>query len=496
MASPSHRTRRRAKAVVGLTAVIGLLGTSAAISGSAATQPAPAAATVPSGVTPLQTRKSLLGEHVWYRQTRDGYPVVGGLYAVHIATAGARAGDVSGWDGRVEVGALTATRATVTSDAAVEAAVAYTGGTARTFVAPSLWVLPGPESRLVWQVTTVTSGEVGASNVTYVDAVTGAVLESVVESQSESAPDGDWHKGSGDTFDPNPVVKLQNEDFTDQNDSNAAVPAEGYSVRNIRHLDKSHTLVGRWARIVNPDIAMSPDDEFFYERADDDFEQLMGYYGLDRQQSFYQSLGFTDVNAESQMIETNTIPDDNSFFSPSQDLITMGAGGVDDAEDPEVTWHEGGHATQHDQVPGFGASIEAGAIGEGFGDYIAVTLSQRRAKNTELTPWACVMDWDAVSYSPGPTHCLRRTDTDKTYPDDLVGQVHADGEIWSRALWDMNLSMGRRDATTAILEAQFSFTPSITMPAAAALIVSAATDLYGEAAGELAQTAFEDRGIL
>ena len=114
---------------------------------------------------------------------------------------------------------------------------------------------------------------------------------------------------------------------------------------------------------------------------------------------YYRELGFTDVNAEPQKIETNTIAADNSFYSPSQDLIVMGAGGVDDAEDPEVTWHEAGHATQDDQVPGFGIGLEAGSIGEAYGDYIAVTMSQEFAEDTEDVPAWCVMDWDATSYA-------------------------------------------------------------------------------------------------
>jgi hypothetical protein len=37
-------------------------------------------------------------------------------------------------------------------------------------------------------------------------------------------------------------------------------------------------------------------------------------------------------------------------------------GGVDDAEDADVILHEYGHAIQDNQVPGFGSSLEAGAM--------------------------------------------------------------------------------------------------------------------------------------
>ncbi len=509
----SHlRNTRRTQAVVGVTAVLGLLGAGPALSAgipgaghpTAVKELSAAASTaVPSNVKLLRSRTSLLGVHNWYRQMDNGYPVVGGLYAQHTATTGVSKGQVTTWDGRVKVGPLATSKVTVTTAAAVRAAAAYTKGTPLSFVKPRLWVLAGAQSHLVWSVTTQTSRNgYGASHVSYVDAGTGKVLRSSIESKSDASQGKGiepyrFVTGKAKVFDPNPVVKLQNEDLTDQHDSNSAVPMDGYSHRMLGHLDAGkNTLVGKWARVVNKNRATSDNFTYVYLRSNDYFEQVMGYYSLDTQESYYQELGFTDVNAEPQQISTNTIPDDNSYYSPSQDLIVTGTGGVDDAEDPEVVWHEDGHATQDAQVPGFGRSEEAGAIGEGFGDYIAVTMGQEYSKDTKLTPTSCVMDWDATSYTSGPKHCLRTTVTDKMYPDDLVGEVHADGEIWSHALYNMNLSMGRNKATTAIIEAQFSFRPKIHMPEAAKLIVDAARKLYGDHAGMQAKRTFEDRGIL
>ena len=52
---------------------------------------------------------------------------------------------------------------------------------------------------------------------------------------------------------------------------------------------------------------------------------------------------------------------------------------------------------------------------------------------------ACVADWDSVSYTSTVPHCLRRVDTNLHYPTDLSGEVHHDGQIWSRALWDIGI---------------------------------------------------------
>src|SRR5262249_59999389 len=137
--------------------------------------------------------------------------------------------------------------------------------------------------------------------------------------------------------------------------------------------------------------------------------------------------------------------------------ITLGKGGVDDAEDAEVIVHEYGHSVQDGQVTGFGTSEEAGSIGEGFSDYLAVAVTSWAAGVPTLTPEACVADWDSTSYTRTVPHCLRRLDGNKHYPESIVGEVHADGEIWSRALWDMRQALGAGAATRVIREARFDF---------------------------------------
>ena len=116
-------------------------------------------------------------------------------------------------------------------------------------------------------------------------------------------------------------------------------------------------------RITNGNRATSSTDTYRFGRANGMFEQVSAYYALDTLQAYIQNLGFTDVNAEAQKIHTNDIPDDNSFYDPSSDLIVTGTGGVDDAEDLEVVWHEYGHAVQDDQVPNFGTTHQVSQHG-------------------------------------------------------------------------------------------------------------------------------------
>jgi Zn-dependent metalloprotease len=82
------------------------------------------------------------------------------------------------------------------------------------------------------------------------------------------------------------------------------------------------------------------------------------------------------------------------------------------------------------------------------------------------------------------------------YPQNLNGEVHHDGQIWSRALWDIRNALGNVRADTLILEAQFDFAADTSMPSAATATVNAAERLYGKSVAKTVQAAFHARGIL
>lgn len=494
------RARRiTAVATVAVTCAAGTVAVLTAPAVAAPAGPAVAAPAVPAGLVAVVTHRSLLGTHAWYRQTFRGLPVLDSFYAVHTAKGGVVTVD----DGRQAVPAGLDTTATVaaggavrsaTSAVAAKSAVASKASAGRLMknstpvpafgaAVPTLAVVGGAHPALVWDV--VSTAPTGTTE-TRVDAHSGAVLAVTVRSKNIN--------GTAKVFDPNPVVKLKNQSLTDRNDANAAVPAGAYTAVTLRDLSAGSRLGGTWATIAGASVAVatSSTHTFSYLRADDRFEQVNAYYGVDKAQTYIQSLGFDDVNHEAQKLSIDTIPDDNSFYDPSTDTITYGTGGVDDAEDLEVVWHEYGHAIQDAQVPGFGSSEQAGAIGEGFGDYWAVSLSQLTSANYGV---ACVMDWDSTAYTTTVPHCLRRVDTDKTTAN-IDGEVHDDGEIWSRALYDITRSLGRVKANRIVLESQFTYAPNTTFAAAANKVVATATALYGAPAGAAARKAFVGRKIL
>ncbi len=309
--------------------------------------------------------------------------------------------------------------------------------------------------------------------------------------------------GTGQVFLPNPVAYLNDQSLTDQKDANYAALQPAYQLVDLTNLDGSGYLRGDWANIRSEtgDPAFSTTNTFIYTRDDDRFEQVMAYYWVTEAQKYIQSLGFgttyAPINMESQDIRINQWGADNSYSWDKHDVLRFGKGGVDDAEDAEVILHEYGHAIQDSQMDpfGFGGSLEAGSIGEGFGDYFAVTVSDVIAPTADP---ACVADWDAVSYTSTVPHCLRRVDRNLHYPADLTTGVHRNGQIWSRALWDIRNALGHEVADTVILYAQFSFAPDTSMPAAAQATVEAAETLYANdpSIADAVQQAFVDRGIL
>jgi hypothetical protein len=307
----------------------------------------------------------------------------------------------------------------------------------------------------------------------------------------------------GQVFAPNPVADLGIETLTDQKDADyfSADPtlARAYHRVTLTDLDGSGTLTGTYAKVISETGKAAADtgSGFVYTRDQDQFEQTMGYYWITQAQHYIQSLGFGStlpaVNKRQQLLRINQFGGDNSFYREGTGklTITLGKGGVDDAEDAEVIVHEYGHSVQDNQVPGFGTTPDSGAIGEGFGDYLAVTVSEHFAPTADEP---CVADWDSTSYTSTVPHCLRRVDGTKRYPDDLVGEVHADGEIWSRALWDIHRALGAKLADTIIIRAQFRFTPGISMPDAAAATIATAK-LYGSSAAHAVTDAFAARGL-
>ncbi len=313
--------------------------------------------------------------------------------------------------------------------------------------------------------------------------------------------------GTGSVFMVNPVQSSGDESLTDQKDSDAAVPASAYATVQLRNLDGSGYLRGSWVTVQSATgtPAFSTTNTFMYTRGQDQFEQVMAYFWVNQAQEYLQSLGFgttlPGIVHESFNVKIDQYGGDNSYQTDKPFRVRLGKGGVDDAEDAEVIVHEYGHAVHASQVPGFGASEEAGSIGEAWGDYFGVSVGlaadaqygwPRKAEE------ACPMDWDSTSYTSAP-HCIRRFDLNLTVAD-KTGEVHHAGQIWSQALWEIRKgyqAMGKSTATwdRTLVQSQFSYAPDTSFSAAAKATYTTALANDGAAAAALVKARFAARGI-
>lgn len=313
--------------------------------------------------------------------------------------------------------------------------------------------------------------------------------------------------GTGKVFMVNPVQSSGDQTLTDQKDSDAAVPASAYATVPLRNLDGSGYLRGKWANVESSTgtPAFSTTNTFNYTRHQDQFEQVMGYFWVNQAQEYLQSLGFGStlpgIVKQPFDVKIDQYGGDNSYQTSKPYRIRLGKGGVDDAEDAEVIVHEYGHAVHESQVPGFGSTLDAGSIGESFGDYLAVSVGLAAAGQygwPVRAEQACPMDWDATSYTAAP-HCIRRFDTGMTVKT-REGEVHADGQIWSQALWEIRLgyvAMGKttRNWDTTLIDAQFRFAPDTSFSAAAKTTYDTALARDGATAAALVKARFAARGI-
>ena len=310
-------------------------------------------------------------------------------------------------------------------------------------------------------------------------------------------------------FKVNPVQSSGNQSLTDMKDSDAAVPMSEYASVQLRNLDGSGYLRGKWANVQSATgtPAFSTTNTFNYTRHADQFEQVMALLlgepgaGVPAVPRLRLDAPGHRPASRSPCRSTSTAAT-TRYQTDKPYRIRLGKGGVDDAEDGEVIVHEYGHAVHASQVPGYGASLDAGSIGESFGDYLSVTVGLAAAKQygwPVKTDEACVADWDSVSYTSTVPHCLRRLDTDLKIAD-RKGEVHFDGQIWSRALWDIRqayVGLGKTTAAwdTTLIDSQFRYAPDTSFSAAAKATYETAVARDGATAGAAVKAAFAARGI-
>lgn len=384
-------------------------------------------------------RVSDIGTHVRGAEVRDGVAVHGTSAAVHVVDGRvvkveARGSDLPGTAAQASIGEAAATMAALTAT-----------GVTQTVVEPHverLLVADGGVLRDVHRVT-LTSLAPSVAAAVDVDTVAGTVV-AIHDTRQHAAEHGhDDARADSEAlvFFPNPVVMGGEvirqvghhplETFVDTDISfEADALLTPMAVRDYdTALAAAGNLSGPWVDVLGP--GSYADGAWPVTKSDPRFEGVNVYVNIDTIQRYFQDeLGLFEVNAEPQLaIAFPVVGFDNAFYQPGNDLLFFGAGGVDDGEDADVVIHELGHAIHDDQVPGWGARAEGGAMGEGFGDLLA-GLYFARTHGAEGIH--CFADWDGTAIQTDHDPCLRPNDDDtRMWPEDKANQVHQDGEMWS-----------------------------------------------------------------
>ncbi len=178
---------------------------------------------------------------------------------------------------------------------------------------------------------------------------------------------------------------------------------------------------------LNTDSVVSFDDEA-------NIRELSAYHSVNRihdhMQSWLPEFTGLDFSLPTLVDVSGTC---NAFYTPGTPTINFysdGDGCNAFSLVADVVFHEYGHGINDLYYESLGSSFINGAMGEGYADLWAISLNQN-----PVLGQGC--------YSDDPESYIRRYDVDpKVYPQDLVGQVHADGEIICGAWYDTHLLMG------------------------------------------------------
>ncbi len=288
--------------------------------------------------------------------------------------------------------------------------------------------------------------------------------------------------GSGKVFIPNPCTKAQvayGDLFVDAEDANLPIFDElmdTVELRDIQYRAGLFRLEGPYVfieDILGPEKtpAVSIDGNFYFDRSQSGFEDVMAYYHIDTFQRYIQRLGFTNLQNKPFRVDTHGSTSDNSAFVPNGEnsYIRFGEGGVDDAEDADVIIHEYGHALSNAASPGSLSGFERKALDEGVGDYLTASYS----KDITLFDWYKLFNWDGYNeFWMG-----RDAATTETYPPESR-DIYSYGQIWASSLMRIREEIGAEIADRLAIQELYSNAISMSLADGIQLLLDADTLLY------------------
>jgi len=328
-------------------------------------------------------------------------------------------------------------------------------------------ILPIPEYdrkrttfRLVYQVTVFTLDEnnIPANYLTYVDAVDGSILERTnLVCHSESEPPASEINVTDDLsltqpYDPEMNTLLPNLQVT-QGGNTFYTDGNG-NLAGLNEVSTTFRLRGLWVEVFTNGTTPSFTTTLTNGVNNIDWgtnansRESSAYYHVNIVHDYMKTKlpSFTNMD---NALETNVDVNGtcNAFYDGSSiNFYLAGAGCTSYALVADVVYHEYGHGINDKYYQSQGGFFQNGAMGEGYADIWAMGITNN----------PILGEGNSQSL---PTDFIRRYDIDpKVYPQDLVGQVHADGEIIAGAWWDLGQNFGNLQQMMDLFSATFDAT--------------------------------------
>jgi hypothetical protein len=184
-------------------------------------------------------------------------------------------------------------------------------------------------------------------------------------------------------------------------------------------------------------------------------------------------------------------------------IVFSGAGARNFAHDATVIYHEYTHAILGaTRLSGVflddqGINNLPGALNEAYADYFAGTMTEEAEVGQYALNDLVPSDFCGLaSEEDAAENYARDMRSTRTCPDDLVGEVHVDSQIFSAALWEMREALGKLAADSIALYAVLQLTEESDFDVAANATIEAARDIYGDATAEQVKGFFASRNLL
>jgi len=297
----------------------------------------------------------------------------------------------------------------------------------------------------------------------YVDAISGAVLyrSNEVKESLDLTVKGEVYKHN--PLQPSSIEPLANlkiviggstryTDTAGVMDAGALNPPEAATI----------SLEGKWA-VVRADLAGSSVPTYTHQvnangtiytfpaTAPSGINHVNAYYHVNRVHDYMRGY-LTNFTSLDIPIETNVdvTGSCNAFYnggSNSMNFYVAGNGCNSFALCGDIVYHEYGHAIASNFYRWqSGNSMRNGALNEGYADI-----------------WALGITGEAIlgagAYSNSGAYIRRYDQTPKVYPQDIRGEVHADGEIIAGAWWDLATNLGSVDSMMSLFAKAYYETP-------------------------------------